>query len=138
VYAIPNLGQGLQGAGHLRPGLGLLGFAEALKVGDGIVEAESVLDDAGVLVGVLHKRAQLVKRPAQFAGIGATVISPRFDAVDEGVTGRCDAFFIFGQEDGDIPLRQWWHVESRDWPDLPPMACHYHHGRTNQLVRLEE
>ena len=68
VYPVPKLGQGLQGGGQLRPGLGLLSFAEALKVGDGIVEAESILDDAGVLVGVLHERAQLVKRPAQLAG----------------------------------------------------------------------
>jgi hypothetical protein len=84
-----------------------------------------------------HAVARFMGR-ARDLGIGATVISPRFDAVDEGVTGRCDAFFIFGQEDGDISLRQWWHIESRDWPSLPPMACHYHHGRTNQLVCLGE
>jgi len=83
-----------------------------------------------------HAVARFMGR-ARDLGIGATVISPRFDALDEGVTGRCDAFFIFGQEDGDISLRQWWHIESRDWPSLPAMACHYHHGRTNQLVRLE-
>jgi hypothetical protein len=84
-----------------------------------------------------HAVARFMAR-ARDLGIGATMISPRFDAVDEGVTGRCDAFFIFGQEDGDIPLRQWWHIESKDWPSLPTMACHYHRGRTNQLVRLEE
>jgi hypothetical protein len=84
-----------------------------------------------------HAVARFMGR-ARDLGIGATVISPRFDAVDEGVTGRCDAFFIFGQEDGDIPLRQWWHIEAKDWPSLPTTACHYHRGRTNQLVRLEE
>jgi hypothetical protein len=84
-----------------------------------------------------HAVARFVAR-AKALGIGATVISPRFDAVDEGVAGRCDTFFIFDQEDGDTSLKQWLHVQSKDWPSLPAMACHYHHGRTNQLVCLEE
>jgi len=77
-------------------------------------------------------------RRAKDLGIGATVISPRFDAVDEGVTGRCDGLFIFEQEAADTPLRQWLHIQTKDWPSLPAMACHYHHGRTSQLVCLEE
>jgi hypothetical protein len=84
-----------------------------------------------------HAVARFMAR-ARGLGIGATVISPRFDAVDEGVTGRCDALFVFEQEAGDTSLKQWLHIQSRDWPDLPPMACHYHRGRTNQLVCLGE